>query len=77
MNRDGVKWIVGAILVLGLAPVTVMFGTTLLPSRVAAQEGGTLIPWSLTWGLIWMTALIAVTLAGFLFRIGVSQVRSQ
>jgi hypothetical protein len=77
MNRDAVKWIVGAILVLGLAPVTVIFGMTLLPSMVAAQKGGTLVPWTLTWGMIWMTALIAVALAGLLVRVGVSQARSE
>ena len=71
MNRNAVMWIVGAVAVLGLAPVSVMFGLTLLPSRAAVQGGGTLIPWLFTWGLIWMTVLIAVTLAGLLVVIGV------
>lgn len=77
MNRDAVKWIAGAVAVLCLAPVSVMFGTTLLPSRAAAEAKGTLVPWFLTWGLVWMTALIAAGLAGFLTMIGVSKGRSQ
>ena len=75
MNRNAAKWIVGAILTLGLGPASVLFGTTLLPARAAAQERGTLVPWTLTWGLIWMTALIAVLLAGLLAMIGMSEAR--
>ena len=75
MNGNRAKWIVGAIGVLALAPVSVLFGTTLLPSRMAAQQKGTLVPWLLTWGLIWITAVIAVGLAGFLTVIGVGSVR--
>jgi len=70
MNRNPVKWIVSAIAVLGLAPVSVLFGMTLLPARSVAQEAGTLVPWVLTWAVIWMTALIAVVLAGFLIATG-------
>jgi hypothetical protein len=77
MNRTAVRWIVGAVAVLALAPVSVMFGTTLLPSWTTAGARGTLVPWLLTWGLISMTALIAVGLAGFLTMIGMSKVRSQ
>ena len=75
MNRNAVKWIVGAIAVLGLAAVSLILGMTLLPSRMAAQGAGTLVPWLLTWGMIWTTALIAVAIAGFLIVIGVSKVR--
>ena len=76
MNRNAVKWIAGAVAVFGLAPVSVMFGLTLLPSWTAVHGGGTLIPWLFTWGLIWMTALIAVTLAGFLVVTGVRSPQS-
>jgi len=75
MNRNAATWIVGAILVLGLAPVSFMFGMTLLPSRVTVQGAGTLVPWLFTWGMIWMSALVAVMLAGSLIVTGVSQVR--
>ena len=78
MNRNAIQWIVVAIAVLGLAALCVILGVNLLPSRMAAQEKGTLAPWLLTWGMIWLTALTAVTLAGFLFVTGVSKVhRSQ
>lgn len=66
MHRNPVKWIVAAIAVLGLAPVTVLFGVNLLPARSVAEAAGTLVPWLLTWAVIWMTVLIAVVLAGFL-----------
>jgi hypothetical protein len=75
MNRNAVKWVVGAVAVLSLAPISVIFGMTLLPSRIGAQQRGTLVPWLLTWGLISLTALIAVALAGFLTVIGVSDGR--
>jgi len=76
MNRTGAGWIAAAVAVLGLAPASLLFGMTLMPSRLAAVERGTQVPWFLTWGLIWMTALIAVTLGVFLIRIGVSQLRN-
>lgn len=75
MNRNAVKWIVGAIAVLGLAAASLIFGMTLMPSRARAQEVGTVVPWFLTWGMIWTTVLIAVTIAGFLIVTGVSKVR--
>ena len=52
--------------VLGLAALSFVLGINLLPARDVAQARGTLGPWVLTWGLIWMTALAAVTLAVFL-----------
>lgn len=75
MNRNAVKWVVGAVAVLALAPISVMFGLTLLPSRMGAQQRGTLVPWLLTWGLISVTVLIAVALAGFLAVVGLSDGR--
>lgn len=75
MNRNAVGWIAGAIGVLGLAAVSLSLGMGLMPSRMAAQEKGTLVPWFLTWGMISTTALIAVVIAGFIIAIAVSQVR--
>ena len=75
MNRNAVEWIVGAIAVLGLAAVTLILGKALLPTRLVAQGVGTLVPWFLTWCLIWTTALIAVVIAGQLIMIGVSKIR--
>jgi hypothetical protein len=73
MNQSSAKWNIAAIGVLGLAPVSVLFGMTLLPTRAVAEKAGTIVPWFLTWGVIWMTALIAVGLAGFLIVTGRSK----
>lgn len=73
MNRNPIKWIASAIAVLSLAPVSMLFGMTLLPSRETAQKGGTIVPWLLTWGMISMTVVIAVVLAGFLVITGMSK----
>jgi len=77
MNRNAIPWIVAAVAVFGLAAVSLMLGRTLLPARLTAQAKGSLIPWVITWGMIWGTALIGVTVAGFLFVVGVSKVRSR
>ena len=66
MNRDTVQSIAGAIASLGLAAISVILGRSLLPSRVAAQEGGIIVPWLLAWGLIGTAMLAGVILAGFL-----------
>jgi hypothetical protein len=66
MNRDSVRWIAIAVAVLGLAAFSVALGTNLLPPRAVAEAKGTLGPWVLTWGMVWLSVLSAVTLAGFL-----------
>lgn len=73
MNRASLIWMVGAVAVVGLAAVSVILGTTLLPSRTAAQEANALAPWLLTWGLVLAAALLALALAGVLIVIGVSR----
>ena len=66
MNRESVQLIVAAVAVLGLAIFSVVLGTNLLPTRAVAEAKGTLGPWILTWGMVWMAVLASVILAGFL-----------
>jgi hypothetical protein len=76
MNRRAAIWILGAVIVLGLAVLSIAFGMTLMPSRATMlAKLGTLAPWILTWGMIWTTVLIAVALAAFLVATGVSEAR--
>ena len=66
MNRNSWQWLVGAVAVLGLAAFSIALGTNLLPPRAVAEAKGTLGPWILTWGMVWITVLASVILAGFL-----------
>ena len=77
MNLKAVRWIFGAIVAAGLAAVTVMIATTLLPPMTEAQRKGTFVPWVLTWGMVWETVLLALVVAGFLFVTGLNKGRSQ
>jgi hypothetical protein len=72
MNRGALAWIVSAVAVLGVAVVSVLLGLNLMPSRIVAQAKGTIVPWALTWGMLWMAALIAVALAASLFATGLN-----
>src|SRR5262245_29521972 len=65
MNRNGVAWFLSAIVVLGLAVLAVLFGLHLVPPRETALAKGTIVPWYLVWGMICITAAMAVFLAGF------------
>ena len=75
MNRDSVQWMAVAVAVLGLAAFSVVLGTNLLPPRTVAEAKGTLGPWILTWGMVWMTVLASVILAGFLVAISLGKGR--
>jgi hypothetical protein len=77
MNLKTVRWILGAIITLGVAVVTEMIGSTLLPPMAEAQRKGTIIPWMITWGIVWGTVVLAVAVAGSLFATGLSKGRSQ
>jgi hypothetical protein len=72
MKRNPLAWILGAVAMLGVAALTYWFGYVLLPPRATAQTVGTLVPWYLTWGLIWMTVVISIILAGNLFTAGLN-----
>lgn len=76
MNRESVQLIVAAVAVLGLAAFSVTLGANLLPSRAAAEAKGTLGPWILTWGMVWMAVLASVILAGFLVATSLGKTES-
>jgi hypothetical protein len=72
MNRNTLVWILGGIASLIVGAITVMLGQALMPSRTTAVTVGTIVPWFITWGMIWMTALVAVIMAVHLFTIGLN-----
>lgn len=71
-----VKWIVGALAVLALTGIGVMVGRTLLPPGALAQTKGTLVPWLLTWGMIWATTVMGVVIAGYMVGIGLNKIEA-
>jgi hypothetical protein len=75
MKRNPLVWILSAVAMLGVAALTYWFGYVLLPPRATAQTVGTIVPWYLTWGMIWMTVLTSVIIAGNLFIVGSSSER--
>jgi hypothetical protein len=72
MKQSGPRWIAAGVVVLGLAALTIWLGTAIMPSRATAQDVGTIIPWYITWAMIWATALIGVVIAANLLAIGIS-----
>jgi hypothetical protein len=72
MKRTTLVWILSAIVVLAMGGVTVWLGQTLLPPKATAETIGTIVPWYLTWGMIWMTMLIALILAVNLVMVGLN-----
>jgi hypothetical protein len=75
MNQDRAEWITYAIGAIVLAVVAVLFGMGLLPDRAAASGRGVLMPWLLTWAMIWMTVASGIVLAGFLVVTGGGRVK--
>jgi hypothetical protein len=76
MNRDSLGWIAGAVVVLGLAAFALVLGRNLLPpSEVMQSKLNTIAPLIITWGMIWITIIIALALAGFLLATGLSKAR--
>ena len=69
-----VKWIVGALAVLALMGICVAVGMTLLPPGAESETKGTLIPWLITWGMIWATTAMGVALAGYMVGVGLGKV---
>lgn len=73
MKRNPLGWILSGVAVLGVAILTFWLGQTLLPPKATAQTVGTIVPWYFTWGLIWMTVVISVIIAGNLFAVGLNR----
>lgn len=72
MNRSPV-WKLVAVVVLALGALLVVFGLNLMPTQEQAIAKGSIAPWRMTWGMIWITVLMTVVLASFLFRVGNSR----
>jgi len=62
-------WKLVAIVVLALGALLVVFGLNLMPTQETAIAKGSIAPWRLTWGMIWITVLMTVVLAGYLFTV--------
>jgi hypothetical protein len=63
-------WKLIAIIVLGLGALLVGFGLNLMPTQEVAMSRGSIAPWRMTWGMIWITVAMTVVLAWFLFTVG-------
>ena len=68
----GFLWVLSGVATLAVAVCAVGLGVAIMPPLSRAQEIGTVVPWVMTWGLIALTAAIAVYIAGTLIRIGLS-----
>jgi hypothetical protein len=67
---------IGAVVVLGLAALALILGNNLLPaSEVMRSKLNTVAPLIITWGMIWITVLMAVALACFLIAMGLNKGR--
>jgi hypothetical protein len=64
--NQNLQGIIFAIISLGLSVAGWLFGLQLIPSRAAAQEDGTMVPWMIIWGMIWLTTLSSLALTAFL-----------
>ena len=64
MNRGAI--ILAALVTFGLAIAVLILGQNLILSLPVATERGAGVPWYITWGMVWVTVLCAVTLGGFL-----------
>ena len=63
-------WMLGALTVFGLAAFTFWSGVVIMPPMERAKEFGTVVPWFITWGLLWLTIAIALAIAGLLAMVG-------
>lgn len=66
MNQNRPVAMFFAVAAVVLAVLSWIFGMSLLPTWAVAQEEGTLVPWTITWGMIWMTTIAGLGLAAFL-----------
>ncbi len=71
-----VKWYAGALGTLILSVITIMIGNTLLPTAAVAQKKGTFVPWCATWGMVGITAIAGVIVAGYMVVYANSRGRS-
>lgn len=72
MNRN--VWIGMAAVVLVIAGIIVVLGTTLVPSMAVAIERTTVAGWWLIWIVIGLVVAASLALAGFLLAAGLGKV---
>ena len=77
MNRFAVPAIVVSIVVFALAIAGYLLGVGLLPNHSEAIEKGTLAPYFIVWGMIWIVEACAIVLAVTLLRAGVRGLSSR
>src|SRR5215210_5511182 len=75
MKRNTLVWALAGIVVLAIGAMTVLIGRAIMPPRATAETIGTIVPWFITWGMIWMTAIIAIILAVTIFATGLGSER--
>ncbi len=63
-------WMLGALAVVGMAAFVLWLGVVIMPPMAIAQELGTVVPWFITWGLLWITIAIGLAIAGFVAKVG-------
>jgi hypothetical protein len=64
-----VLWSIGSVAALGLGVFTVWLGNAVLPPRERAEDVDTIVPWFLTWGLVWLTTGLSILIAVNLVRL--------
>ena len=75
MTQTRAMWIAGSIIMLALAALSLFTGVALMPQGTVAIRDGKMIPWLLTWGMIWTTTVAAIVVATFLAMVGAGKVR--
>lgn len=74
MNGNRAQWIVLGIVVVALAVLGIVLGTTLVGSRASAVERGSVAGWWIVWGVIALNTVMATVVAAFLFAAGLGKV---
>jgi hypothetical protein len=75
MNQGSLGWILLGIAVLGLSALALVFGVNMLPPSENMQSKlGTIAPLIITWGMIWITVVMGVVLAIYVFAYGLGKV---
>ena len=74
MAGHRIQWIVLGAVVVALAVLGILLGTSLVGTREAAVERGTVAGWWIVWIVIGLNTLMALVVAGFLFAAGLGKV---
>ena len=75
MNRNAAEAISWALAAVAFAIATLLFGRNLMPALSEAQQVGNHVQWYFTWGIIGLTVLSAVVVAGFFIKTGLDEMR--